>query len=57
MAAGRGTLDYGRYVELLRSARYTGPLILHGLAEHEVPDAVAFLIDRLNQPGGSRVTG
>ena len=47
MAAGRGTLDYERYIELLESARYTGPLILHGLAEHEVPAAVAFISTRL----------
>ena len=43
VAAGAGTLDYGLYVELLEAAGYTGPLVLHGLAEHEVPDAVAFL--------------
>ena len=57
VAAGRGTLDYERYIDLLAAARYAGPLILHGLAEHEVPAALAFLIDRLKQPGASRVTG
>ena len=47
VAAGRGTLDYERYVALLDAAGYSGPLILHGLAEHEVPAAVAFLSARL----------
>ena len=41
------TLDYALYVELLEAAGYTGPLVLHGLAEAEVPDAVAFLRARL----------
>ena len=49
VAAGTGTLDYGLYVELLEAAGYTGPLVLHGLAEHEVPDAVAFLRLRLGE--------
>jgi sugar phosphate isomerase/epimerase len=47
VAAGTGTLDYALYVELLEAAGYTGPLVLHGLAEADVPDAVAFLCARL----------
>jgi sugar phosphate isomerase/epimerase len=47
VAAGAGTLDYERYIELLETAGYRGPLILHGLAEDEVPAAVAFLSARL----------
>jgi sugar phosphate isomerase/epimerase len=43
VAAGTGTLDYALYVELLDAAGYSGPLVLHGLAEDEVPAAVAFL--------------
>ena len=43
VAAGRGGLDYGLYVELLRAADYTGPLILHGLSENEVPESARFV--------------
>jgi sugar phosphate isomerase/epimerase len=42
-AAGKGKLDFGRYVRLLKSVGYEGPLVLHGLNEEEVPGAVAFL--------------
>jgi sugar phosphate isomerase/epimerase len=45
VAAGRGCVDYPGYLGLLRAAGFTGPLILHGLAEHEVADSVAFLSD------------
>ena len=41
VAAGRGDVDYNLYLELLRGCDV--PLILHGLGEHEVPGAVAFL--------------
>jgi sugar phosphate isomerase/epimerase len=47
VAAGSGTVDYGLYVELLRSARYDGALVLHGLAEDDVPATVAFVRSRL----------
>jgi len=47
VAAGSGTVDYPLYVELLRTARYDGPLVLHGLAEDDVPAAVALLRARL----------
>src|SRR3954468_5149170 len=43
VAAGHGGLDYGLYVELLRDAGYTGPLVLHGLSEEEVPESVRFV--------------
>jgi sugar phosphate isomerase/epimerase len=43
VAAGRGELDYERYVTLLDHAGYAGPLVLHGLGEDDVPRAVAFL--------------
>jgi sugar phosphate isomerase/epimerase len=48
VAAGRGGLDYGLYVRLLREAHYDGPLVLHGLAEAEVPQAAAFLRAKLD---------
>jgi sugar phosphate isomerase/epimerase len=47
VAAGRGGLDYDLYVRLLHEAGYDGPLVLHGLAEEEVPRAAAFLRARL----------
>ncbi len=40
VAAGRGDLDYGLYLRLLGGAV---PVVLHGLAEDEVPGAVAFV--------------
>jgi SAM-dependent methyltransferase len=43
VAAGRGELDYERYIALLAGARYAGPLVLHGLAEDEVASSVDFL--------------
>ncbi len=41
--AGRGCLDYPRYVPWLGRVRYDGPLILHGLDEAEVGSSIAFL--------------
>jgi sugar phosphate isomerase/epimerase len=43
VAAGRGELDYGAYVELLEQTGRDVPLILHGLDEQEVPGSIAFL--------------
>ncbi len=43
VAAGRGMLDWGRLLRLLRAANFDGPLILHGLAEEEVKASAAFL--------------
>jgi sugar phosphate isomerase/epimerase len=40
---GQGLLDYDRYLALLRSAGYQGPLIMHGLDESQVPGCVDFL--------------
>jgi sugar phosphate isomerase/epimerase len=45
-AAGQGIVPWDRYLALLHDAGFTGPLILHGLAETEVPAAVRFLRDR-----------
>ena len=41
--AGQGELDYELYISLLGEAGGDVPLILHGLAEDEVADSVAFL--------------
>lgn len=54
-AAGRGLLDYGKYLSLLNSYGFPGALILHGLAEAEVGASAAFLRRRLaGVVGGQR---
>jgi sugar phosphate isomerase/epimerase len=45
--AGHGRLDYDRYVALLHACGFKGPLLLHGLAESQVPECVAFLRKKL----------
>jgi sugar phosphate isomerase/epimerase len=47
VAAGRGRLDYDRYLSLLYKSGFRGPLLLHGLSESQVPGCVAFLRDKL----------
>lgn len=42
-AAGKGLLDYPRYLGTLRAAGFDGPLLLHGLGPDEVADSVRFL--------------
>ncbi|MBM3889271.1 MAG: sugar phosphate isomerase/epimerase [Verrucomicrobia bacterium] len=46
-AAGQGKLDYDRYLSLLRTYRFRGPLLLHGLSEAQAPGCVAFLREKL----------
>jgi sugar phosphate isomerase/epimerase len=46
-AAGQGVLDYDRYLGLLRSYKFKGPLLLHGLSREQVPGCVAFLRAKL----------
>lgn len=43
LAAGKGVLDYERYLALLGSLGSEVPVILHGLREEEVDGCVAFL--------------
>ena len=47
VAAGRGELDYDRYLENLRGFGFEGPLILHNVEEGEVEGSVAFLRAKL----------
>jgi len=47
LAAGKGKLDYDRYLKLLHEAGFRGPLLLHGLSESQVPGCVAFLRGKL----------
>ncbi len=49
VAAGRGDLNYDRYLRSLQVARFDGPLVLHGLEETEVEGSVAFLRARLGK--------
>ena len=47
LAAGKGRLDYDRYLSLLHACGFKGPLLLHGLAESQVPACVEFLRQKL----------
>lgn len=47
LPAGKGKLDYDRYLSLLYRYRFRGPLLLHGLSEAQVPECVGFLRDKL----------
>lgn len=47
VAAGQGKLDYDRYIFLLHTCRFQGPMLLHGLSEAQVPGCVAFLREKL----------
>ncbi len=49
-AAGSGDLDWPLYIGLLQKMHFTGPLILHGLAESEVAGSVAYLEATLQRP-------
>lgn len=44
VAPGRGMLDYGLYVRLLERSGYQGALIMHGLAEEEIPRSRDYLL-------------
>ena len=46
-AAGTGLLDYDHYLALLHNNGFDGPLLLHSLAESQVPRSVQFLQQRL----------
>lgn len=49
LAAGQGKLDYDRYLARLKGCGFTGPLLLHGLSEAQVPGCVAFLREKLGR--------
>jgi sugar phosphate isomerase/epimerase len=57
VAAGTGLLDYDHYLARLGQAGYTGPLILHSLAEEQVDAAVAFLHAKLAGKGDADERG
>ena len=56
LAAGRGRLNYDRYLRLLDASGFHGPLLLHGLSESQVPGCVAFLRDKLARVASARST-
>src|SRR5918911_1194201 len=43
LPAGRGLLDYPRYLSLLQESGFAGAVILHGLAEQDVAGCLAFV--------------
>ena len=47
LALGAGALDWDRYLSLLRSAKFDGPLIMHGFEEREVAVSVKFLREKV----------
>jgi sugar phosphate isomerase/epimerase len=47
LALGTGALDWDRYLSLLRSAKFDGPLIMHGFEERDVVASVKFLRGKL----------
>jgi sugar phosphate isomerase/epimerase len=54
LAPGKGVLDWDRYLGWLSKINYQGPLIIHGLSEAEVPEAVGFLRSRTeNRPSSN----
>ncbi|TMC18072.1 MAG: sugar phosphate isomerase/epimerase [Chloroflexi bacterium] len=48
-AAGEGILDYDHYLRLLQTSAFSGPLIIHGLAEEQVDAALQFLYAKLRR--------
>lgn len=46
-AAGFGALDYGLYLRLLHESGFSGPVILHGLSEQQVPQSLAFMREKM----------
>lgn len=49
LPAGRGLLDYDRYLSLLSNLGADMPLILHGLGETEADECVTFLRGKIKQ--------
>jgi sugar phosphate isomerase/epimerase len=41
--AGTGKMDYAHFMQLLVKYNYSGPILLHGLSEEQVPGCLAFV--------------
>ena len=48
VAAGKGLVDYDRFLGLLHAVGFTGAVILHSLDESEVPGCLEFLMGKRN---------
>jgi sugar phosphate isomerase/epimerase len=46
-AAGKGAVDFRFFASQLEEMRFTGPLVLHGLDEREVPSSINVLNEAL----------
>ncbi|MDF2723728.1 MAG: sugar phosphate isomerase/epimerase, partial [Paenibacillus sp.] len=47
VAAGQGVVDYKHYLQLLSEAKFTGPLILHGLNEAQVNSSLSYILAQM----------
>jgi sugar phosphate isomerase/epimerase len=47
LPAGKGLLDYERYLSLLSKLDFDVPVILHGLTESELPASLAFIREKM----------
>ena len=52
ISPGKGVLDWDHYLDWLKRIKCSGPLILLGLPETDVGDAVAFLRSKMGTPSG-----
>ena len=46
LPAGKGKMDYAHFMRLLITYKYTGPVLLHGLTEQQVPECLAFIREK-----------
>jgi sugar phosphate isomerase/epimerase len=54
VAAGKGSVDYDYYLSKLREAKFSSPLVLHGLAPSEVTTSIAWLQTKMaTAPAGN----
>jgi sugar phosphate isomerase/epimerase len=47
LPAGKGRLDYDRYLSLLHASGFKGPILLHSLSGAQVPGCAAFLREKM----------
>jgi sugar phosphate isomerase/epimerase len=47
LAPGQGVLDWNYYFETLARMNFSGPIVMHGLSESDVPQAARFLRSKL----------
>lgn len=54
LALGKGVLDWERYVAGLRTAKFNGPIIMHGFEERDAAESVKFLRELLDAGSSTR---